>query len=221
MTDLFEQLTELNLIISRKMQEAKPDLCGETASKVKERIMHEIEKCKERIETIETTTEYYEENSNWKNNLNDNLNNNLNDNLNSDETLKSQMLVVVEEMKSRFDKHVNLINFLCGKGINKLDTKESNRLFKFNKPNLYETYKTNGDIREIIKYLDTYFYTIDEVNKVVNCYDDLDVIPEVEHIHILVQKYPNINLTAKTLQQIKHSYPSTLYFIRDCIARVI
>jgi hypothetical protein len=58
--------------------------------------------------------------------------------------------------------------------------------------------------------LKTCEYTNEEVSEVLNIYEPYNnnQIPEVEHIEVLLQHYPNAKISNATLHAIKNSWPN-------------
>ncbi len=84
----------------------------------------------------------------------------------------------------------------------------------FEKPSLYNKY-VDGDIRGVIYLIEKYSYTNEEVSEVINIHepDENGQIPEVEHIEVLLEYFPNSTLSEKTIDAIKKSFPHRLEYI--------
>ncbi len=74
------------------------------------------------------------------------------------------------------------------------------------KPNLHNEYIESGDIRCILDLLSKYTYDIDEINQIINFYEEYDDLPEIEHICVLLQLYPNCTISDKTSKMIKQQW---------------
>ena len=83
------------------------------------------------------------------------------------------------------------------------------------KPNLKQVFSNTGDIRYIIDLFDIYQYTDDEVSELVNIYllYENNYIPEVEHIEVVSQYYPNCALSNQTLKGVEISFPERYKYI--------
>lgn len=83
------------------------------------------------------------------------------------------------------------------------------------KPSLIEEFQNNGDIRVIIDLVKKYKYTDDEASELINYYKPYNIndIPEVEHIEVMLYHFPNALVTQSTLNAIKHSFPNRLEYI--------
>lgn len=130
---------------------------------------------------------------------------------------KSHSLVV--KLDNILKYHIKYVSFLLSKTIRpKLEeiknfTIESS-LFN-NKPNLLELYKNTGDIRMLDDCLHKYVYNITEINQVINMYEELENIPEVEHIMLILKKYPYCYFSEKTMEAIQKDWPETFEYIKN------
>lgn len=79
-----------------------------------------------------------------------------------------------------------------------------------NKPSLYDTYRTHGDIRELIDLLHQYDYTEVEASEVMNMYepDTEGRIPEVEHTEVILSFFPTCYISPQTTEAIQRSFPA-------------
>ena len=78
------------------------------------------------------------------------------------------------------------------------------------KPNLLNAYSESGDVRVLLHLINNYTYTNKEISEVLNMYEPYDdnTIPEVEHIEILLQYFPNAKINNATLHAIRNSWPN-------------
>ena len=85
------------------------------------------------------------------------------------------------------------------------------------KPNLKQVFSNTGDIRCIIDLFDKYQYTDDEACELVNFYSPYEnnYIPEVEHIEVVLQYYPNCVLSTQTLKAVEISFPERYKYITN------
>lgn len=78
------------------------------------------------------------------------------------------------------------------------------------KQSLYETFCNSGDIRGLIQLIEQYDYTDDEASEVINNVytpDEHGIIPEVEHIEVMLWYFPQSYVSSDTMNAIKRSYP--------------
>lgn len=83
-----------------------------------------------------------------------------------------------------------------------------------NAKSLMEHWSESGDIRVLLGLIEKYNYTMEDVSDVINCYEDLVSIPEVEHIETMLQYFPEATVSDKTMSQIKTSYPRSYEYIK-------
>ena len=55
--------------------------------------------------------------------------------------------------------------------------------------------------------IDKYAYSKEDASEVINCYDDMETLPEMDHILTLLHYFPDAKLD-KTREQIETSWPS-------------
>ena len=84
------------------------------------------------------------------------------------------------------------------------------------KRSLKEEFISSGDIRVILNLIQQYEYTNEEVSEVINIYEPYidNQIPEVEHIIVLLQHFPNSKVSEETMNAIKHSFSNEYDYIK-------
>ena len=83
------------------------------------------------------------------------------------------------------------------------------------KPSLKHVFNESGDIRVLIDLIKKYNYTDDDASEVINIYEPNynGMIPEVEHIEVMLSYFPNSLISSETLNAIKNSFPNELEYI--------
>jgi hypothetical protein len=85
------------------------------------------------------------------------------------------------------------------------------------KKSLKEEFISSGDIRVILDLIQQYKYTDEEVGEVINIYEPYtnNQIPEVEHIEVLLQYFPNSKVSEETMNAIKCGFPNEYNYIKQ------
>lgn len=83
------------------------------------------------------------------------------------------------------------------------------------KSNLKQVFSNTGDIRYIIDLFNKYQYADDDVSELINFYSPYEnnYIPEVEHIEVVLQYYPNCSISKETLKAVEISFPERYKYI--------
>lgn len=114
--------------------------------------------------------------------------------------------------------HIKYVSFLLSKTIRPKLTEIDDFIFENsffnNKPNLFQLYKETSDIRILDYCLNNYKYNITEIAQVLNIYEDLENIPEVEHIMLILEKYPYCYFTQKSMDALEKDCPETFKYIK-------
>ncbi len=83
------------------------------------------------------------------------------------------------------------------------------------KPNLKKVFDDCRDTRFLDMLIKRYNYSTEEANEVINFYepDKKGKIPEVEHIFFMLDRFPNAQISQKTMKAIEKSFPEMAEYI--------